>query len=288
MKHLILIMGLFSFFGCNSQKQTNLTETLKTKYRQELKRNKEKEFTPEFIRTTNLENDIINNYGFEGVKFLFESKNSNNYYQLGEFPEDCPWKSLNKLTVSEYITKNFASIANHIPNLINVLKDRCKFIYAEKRENTWLLHYLLDMKLYDDRDYYKIYTGGAPLLNVEPNKNLQTFGWSVPSDLQTFYKIHNGFGELANINANLILSNNNIKVMAEMMNPICEKQNIKPQGYTFNQLLEFYPDGAGNAQCFYKNDGNTTVDWDHEVWQISRGVSFFEFIDNVMSKIDEE
>ncbi len=53
-------------------------------------------------------------------------------------------------------------------------------------------------------------------------------------------------------------------------------------------LLEFYLDGAGNAQCFYKNHSNITVDWDYNTWEMSETVIFFEFSNLVLSQIDEE
>lgn len=284
-------MGILSFFGANSQNNKeknyeNLTSEAKEEFRNDLKRDSEKDFNSEFIRTTNLENEIINKYGFDGIKLVFESRNSSNFHRLGELPKDCPWASLNNKTISKFISENFKPISNKIPDLISSLKERCKFIYAEKKENTWYLHYLLDMKLYDERDYFKIYTGGTPLFNAEPNNNLKSFNWNVPNDLKTFYKIHNGFGEI--YDAYFVMANEDIKVMAEMMNPICKEQNVKPEGYSFNDLLEFYPDGGGNAQCFYKNNGNSTVDWDHEVWEISGEIGFFEFINERMSEIDEE
>lgn len=282
-------MGILTFFGGNSQNNKNyenLTSELKEEFRSELKRDSEKEFNQEFVRTTNLENEIINKYGFDGIKLVFESRNSSNFHKQGELPKNCPWSNLNDKTITEFITENFKPISKKIPNLISSLKERCKFIFAEKKENTWYLHYLLDMKLYDDREYFKIYTGGAPLLNAEPNKNLKTFNWNVPNDLKKFYQVHNGFGEI--YDAYFVMANDDIKVMAEMMNPICKEQNIQPEGYSFNDLLEFYPDGAGNAQCFYKNNGNSTVDWDHEVWEISGEMGFFEFINERMSEIDEE
>ncbi len=31
-----------------------------------------------------------------------------------------------------------------------------------------------------------------------------------------------------------------------------ESQNVKPDGYSFNNLLYFFPDGTENAQCFYR------------------------------------
>ncbi|MEO7988993.1 MAG: SMI1/KNR4 family protein [Chryseolinea sp.] len=291
MKHIILIMGILSFFGAKSQNSRKLnyeklTAELQNQLRIELKTDREKDFTPEFIRTTNLENAIINKYGFEGIRLVFESRNSSNYYSLGEFPKDCPWASLNDKSIKDFIDENFKPIFKKIPNLISSLKGRCKFIYTERMEDTWHLHYLLDMKLHDGRDYYKVYTGGAPLFNPEPNNNLKLYSWNVPTDLKAFYSIHNGFGEI--YDAHFIMANDEIKVMAEMMNPICKEQNVQPDGYSFNDLLEFFPDGSGNAQCFYKKYSNSTVDWDHEVWEISEDVEFFEFINARMAEIDEE
>jgi hypothetical protein len=284
-------MGILSFFRANSQNNKklhyeNLTSELQGQLRNEIKTGPGKDFNSEFIRTTNLENTIVNKYGFEGIKLVFESRNSSSYSLLGEFPKDCPWASLNDKSIKDFIDENFKPIFKKIPDLISSLKDRCKFIYVERKEDTWYLHYLLGMKLYDGRDYYKVYTGGAPLLNPEPNDNLKSYSWDVPTDLKTFYAIHNGFGEI--YDAHFIMANDEIKIMAEMMNPICKEQNVQPEGYSFNDLLEFFPDGSGNAQCFYKNNSNSTVDWDHEVWEISREVNFFEFINESMAEIDEE
>lgn len=139
LKHIILIMGILSFLGANSQnnkKKTykNLTSELKDIYRNELKRDSEKEFNLEFIRTTNLENEIINKYGFNGIKLVFESKNSSNFHKLGKLPKDCPWSNLNDKTNTEFITENFKPISKKVPNLISSLKERCKFIFAEKKK----------------------------------------------------------------------------------------------------------------------------------------------------------
>ncbi len=297
-------MGILSFFGCDSKINKNestkkepvqtiitysvLSKDVKDKLRVELEYDDKKEFNDEWIRTTDLKTDIINKYGFEGIKLIFEYRNSHNYYNKGTFPIDCPWNSLNDLSVQDCIEKIFEPLKNKLPLLIDALKDRCKFIYAEKKEDTWHLHYFLNMKLHDKRDYYKVYTGGAPILTPEPNKNLQAYKWSIPSDLKEFYSIHNSFGEI--YEAYYVMSNEDIKIMAEMMDPICKEQNVVPEGYSFADLLEFYPDGGGNAQCFLRVNGNTslTVDWDHEVWEISWEMGFFEFINKRMSEIDEE
>lgn len=291
LKQIILIMGILSFFGCNPKntkkgKYDVLTPELEVQLRNELQRDTSKEFNPEFVRTTDLEYEIITTYGFDGVKLVRESKNSSGFYQLGEFPKDCPWVGLNNKKKTEFIDENFKAISTKIPKLLSSIKERCKFIYVENKDDTWYLHYLLDIKLYDQRDYFRIYTGGTPLSNAEPNENLKAYDWQVPSDLKKFYAIHNCFGEIND--SNFVMSNDDIKVMAAIMDPICKEQNVQLEGYVFSDLLEFFPDGAGNAQSFYKTGSNTTVDWDHEVWQISDETSFFDFINERMAELDEE
>lgn len=265
-----------------------LSEEGKTNFRKQLKCHPEKEFDEEFIRTTNLERQLINEFGFDAIKLIFEYRNSINYFLLGNLPNNCPWLKINGKSNDDAIEANFSKVKNKLPNLISSIKERCKFIYAEKKEREWNLHYLMTSKLYDNRDYYRIYTGGMPLTKPAENSNLLKYGWELPQDLKQFYSIHNGFGEI--YNANFILSNEEIRVMGEMMNPICKEQNVKPEGYSFDNLLEFFPDGGGNAQCFLRteNGNNLTVDWDHEIWEISEGEDFYEFIDERMSEIDEE
>lgn len=287
-------MGILSFFGAKGQSK-KLTSELQEKYRNELKRDTKKDFKIEFRRITNLENKILNQYGFDGVKLLFESKNSTNYYQLGEFPKECPWTEFNKKSIKEFIESNFKPISEKVPSLITTLKNRCSFIYAEKKENTWHLHYLLKKKLNDGRDYFLVYTGGKPLLNPKPNKSLKYYKWDIPKDLKLFYKIHNGFARLEYGIAEGVLDNESIYILAKYMNKVSEEDNIKPEGYVFEDLLEFFPDGGGNAQCFYKNNSNVTVFWDHETWEISgetsqipEEIEFYKFIDKKLSQIDEE
>ena len=288
-------MGLLSFFGCKQKKETSpqaetyeLNDSIKTKLRSELKRDPDKPFDREWTRTTNLERYVVDKYGFEGIKLIYEYRNSENYYNLGDFPEDCPWHGFNDKTIEYCIDENFKLIKNKVPRLISSLKERCEFIYAEKREHDWHLHFFLKMKLYDGREYYRVYTGGSPKTEFIPNSNLRLFNWEIPNDLKEFYSIHDGFGEI--YDANFILSSKDIKVMGEMMNPITEEQGVIPEDYSFNDLLEFFPDGVGNAQCFIRTaeGNNSTVDWDHEVWEISDPLSFYDFINERMSEIDEE
>lgn len=270
---------------------TDISEEQKEFFKLQLQRDSSKDFSSEFIRTTDMERKIINEHGFDGIKLVFETQNSENYFQLGEFPSNCPWAGFNNLDLIGCIEANFKAIENKIPNLLEAMKDRCRFIYVERKETDWKMHYFLDMTLFDGREYYRIYAGGKPNPNPQPNETLTKFGWTVPFDLAEFYAIYDGFGEIAD--ANFILSSQEISVMGEMMNQLCKDQGFPlPEEYNFNDLLEFFPDGAGNVQCFYRKNSDSenmlTVDWDHETWEISEESDFYDFIDERMSALDEE
>ena len=56
--------------------------------------------------------------------------------------------------------------------------------------------------------------------------------------------------------------------------------------YNTDDLLLFFPDGAGNGRFFYRQREASThiVDWDHETRKLTPEVSFWEFVDNWLSK----
>lgn len=259
---------------------------LRDKYLLELVRDSKKDFGAEFIRTTNLEASLIRQFGFAGLKLISASSKSE-LFQLGSLPLECPWSYLNGKTHDAAIDAVFDPISHKVPQLISKMKERVRFIYADNAGAQWKLHYLLDMKLYDDREYFLIYSGGMPDSDPVVGKSLADYKWPIPKDLREFYAVHNGFGAA---DARCILGSNQLTVMGEMMNPIAKEQNVVAEGYAFDDLLEFFPDGGGNAQCFLRkaNDLNSTVDWDHETWEISGESGFFEFIDDRMSELDEE
>ena len=255
-------------------------EQLKTTYQSQIKRDPDKEFGPEFIRTTDLERRLVDEYGFDAIRLIYLDRGSE-LHALGNFPEDCPWFPVNDLDIQSAIDSLFAPIAVEIPSLLDVLRVRCSHLFVEKNHGQWALHYFLNMMLYDGRPYYHVYIGGVPNANVQPNSCMAEYDWSVPPDLVTFYGVHDGFGP--------ILGSEDISVMARMMDPICKEQNVYPEDYRYSDLLEFHPDGAGNAQCFHRQEGTyTTVDWDHEIWEISGSQDFFGYVDERLSQLDEE
>ena len=187
----------------------------------------------------------------------------------------------NEKNIEATIDSLFAPIAAEIPTLKKALKNRCKYIYAENSGDSWTLHYFLDITLYDGRRYYEIFSGGEPNQTPVINASLAKYQWTVPLGLRRLDAIHDGFGP--------ILGSNEINVMAEMMDPICKGQNTLPDGYSFRDLLEFHPDGGGNARCFHRQgERSTTVDWDHETWEISEGQGFFDYLDERLSQLAEE
>ncbi|MFK8102626.1 MAG: SMI1/KNR4 family protein [Saprospiraceae bacterium] len=270
-------------------KYKTLQEPEKSIFRKALVLDSEKGFDEEFNRTTNLEKRLIDEFGFAGIQLIFENRNSANYFALGDFPITCPWAKFNDQPIQAFLESNFSLVQQRLPMLLAAMQERCKFIFAEqKNSEVWQLHYLMEGKLYDQRDYYRIYTGGMPIAEAKANASLLKFGWTLPADLKEFYMIHNGFGEIND--AGCILNQEQLVIKGEMMNPICRELNTRPEDYRYDNLLEFFPDGAGNAQCFLRKEtGNTTtVDWDHETWEISGEESFYSFVDERLAQMDEE
>lgn len=255
-------------------------EQLKSTYQSQLLRDPNKEFGPEYVRTTDLERRLVDEYGFDAIRLIYLNRGTV-LHPLGEMPEYCPWAHVDNLNIQAAIDNLFAPIAVKIPSLLSVLRGRCSHLYAEEKDGFWVLHYFLDMVLYDGRQYYHVYTGGLPNTDVQPNLCLTEFDWVVPPDLTRLYAVHDGFGP--------ILGSQDISVMAKMMDPICKEQNVYPEDYRYSDLLEFHQDGTGNAQCFYRQaDTYTTVDWDHETWEISGSQDCFDYIDERLSQLDEE
>ncbi|MDJ1505297.1 hypothetical protein [Xanthocytophaga agilis] len=277
---------------------TPLSKNLKQKYRTELQYNSEKVFREEYIRTTNLEYQIILKHGYNGVKMFLQKihtddylrEGNGEYFSWGELPADCPWYQFNDLELLSFIDRNFSSIHTRIPDLLAAMKQRCIYIVAEKLRDQWYLHYLFTRQLYDGREYYFIYTGGPPNPAPTPSQELQKYDWYIPADLRTLYAIHDGFGAVSDRFS--ILSSNKLKVLASLMDPICKDQNDWPEKYSFENLMVFFPYMDGNSRCFYWCDKTVdeigTIYWDHETWDITSPIPLFECMNRELAKMDEE
>jgi hypothetical protein len=169
-----------------------------------------------------------------------------------------------------------------------------------QNKNQWYLLYYTDIVLLYKKDmpYYKIFAGGSPIKDASfTNARLKKLGWKIPKSLKEFYNIHNGFGNLATDSiwwADCVVPMDKLNDLGELMNPIAKEQNDFPKDYAYNDLLEFYPDGAGNTQCFNRygldknQDDIPTCDWDHETREVGGSEDFWEFLDERLNYFDEE
>lgn len=252
-----------------------------------LELNPKKSFQKEWDRTCSLKSQVIQRYGYDGVKLVHFQEVQGELFVLGEWPDDCPWVSVNDCDTKVAISKIFARLSKRLPRTVRAFCEHCDYLVAECCESDWRLHYLLRGRYDSGAECFWHYVGGPPALDPQPNTTLQRFGWSFPPDLLALYAIHNGFGCA---DRTQVLSSDGVVVMADYMNSVAEDVGRPPDGYRFEDLLEFCPDGCGNAQCF-RRDGDTvlgTVDWDHETWELSDQQTFFDFLDQNLSQLDEE
>lgn len=293
-------MGILSFLGFqsnnkNEEENNVLTEELKNSYREKLITDPRKYMGDEFLRIFDVKNEIINRYGFEGIKLYYEFDNSINYYELGDFPEENPWFEFNNSSIEEFITKNFEKIATKSFVFISILKETCKCIYTEKNENEWVLHYCLtkkksknDVNPENFTESFVIFTGRAPIYYPKPNESLKRHNWNIPGDLKTFYTIHNGFGE-RNDSSCYIVPSEDLIVMSdtEIVIEECIEKGRLPKDYSFDNLLQFYFDN-GASQCFFKGDHSLTADWFYETLELQYELPFFAFLEFIFALSLEE
>ena len=261
-----------------------LSEKDKTYFKQQLEKVESKKSDAEFIRITDLERKLVDLYGYEGIKLVIGINDDSKNYQLGKFPVDCPWAPLNEITAAQFIDSNFRSLSQQLPAMIISMKERCHYIYAERSETGWELHYFIDQVLFDGRRSFTIYSGGVP--NPAPADSLLPFGWSIPPMLRKFYAIHDGFNDLNGID---ILSSREIGVL----DPESKENRKPPPGYTFNDLLVVIDYASDYEDCFLRERGQKTsnfmAEWDEDSWIITpKNIDFFSFINESFSHPDEE
>ena len=262
-----------------------ITTKQKEQFLKELEINGNENFDSELVRTTELEMQIINDFGFEGIQLINDTRNGANYHNLGDFPEDCPWHYLNNLSIDKAIDAVFEPVHDMVSlEFMTDMKERCQYLYVEKTEGSWMLHYWLMVTLYDNRMYYKVLSGGEPLSGAQPNSSLQQYGWEIPEDLAIFYTVHNGFGENGN---SIVYPNSNLVVMEDYIQGSGEDDE-----YSFEDLLEIANDGCGNTVCFFRNTeddemGHDVVDWDHETGELTDLFGFWIYLDDAIYNLDE-
>lgn len=107
----------------------------KEQLKAELRKSGKNKNYKESLKIENLEATIIEDFGFEGIKLIFEARNSKNIFRLGEFNESCPWMPMNHLSTRKFIQTNFLNIKDKTPKLLRLVESKCRYIFAEKTES---------------------------------------------------------------------------------------------------------------------------------------------------------
>ncbi len=281
---IIVLSFLLIIEGCTeSEKENKANENIQGKT--EIKKEKS-DSNEQYIKNVKFERNLLDSLGYEGIIQLFQSDDSSIIYPLGKLPKDCPWHYLNSLTVSQFISTNFKSLANKLPKLIQIFSNRCHYIYARKIENNWELGYLLDVFLEDSTASYKIFTGGPP--NKLPDTTRLEFNWQIPSMLRELYKVHDGFGDW---DGAYILSSKEIGVLSPASSDDDAKQKLGQ--YFFNDLLVIIDYGSDFEDCFIRNHDQKTsnylAEWDEDSRTIlPKKIDLFSYINDYWENVDEE
>ncbi len=206
-------------------------------------------------------------------------------YPISGFPPSCPWQFDANLTIDQIISEQFRPLEAVLPKTIQTLKTRCQSIFALQHQNRWYLLYILKIVLKNDNLSLKRFGGGEPTRTPQMRTEVSQLGWTVPNELKLLYQVHNGFGtfDLPEFIWDVVLPDRQLNVLSERFD---EPDLVE---YIPEDLLEFFPDGAGNGQYFYRKEGDIlyTVDWDHETDEISKPEPFWEFVNRKLSKVDE-
>ena len=199
-------------------------------------------------------------------------------YERNDFPKVCPWQFDRQLTVAEIVEHIFQPLASKIPQTIQILKEQALQVFALKKADQWFLIYARSLEKSD----HKFLCGGAPTSSPQlPSRSIEA-GWKTPDELRLFYTVHNGFGPLCPLGAfwmfDAVLPDKKLDTLSSFF-----ARGDKPKlPYNTDDLLLFFPDGAGNGRFFYRQreTGTRIVDWDHETRELTPGGSFWEFVDN--------
>lgn len=204
-------------------------------------------------------------------------------YPVDALPEECPWQFSQTTEIRKIISSLFSQLEKNLPKTIVMMQERCVAMFGLWKDNQWHLLYMIKFQLRNGSTDFTVYYGGEPTAYPQLREELGSHGWWIPHELKELYQVHNGFGKLAYSRIS-ILPDRKLTLLSEYFFPDEEV------AYNPNDLLEFFPDGAGNAQFFHRATGGKpmrTIDWDHETRELSNPEEFWGFIDRKLSDVDE-
>jgi hypothetical protein len=253
------------------------------------------DFNTNWNRATQKRYELVADQGLAGVRLclLADDVTFDFIGRAGETQSDlgCPWSFPAGITPCDVVEQVFEPLRDRLPIVVELLSSHCLHVITLKQGKRWRLLYVLPHTEYSGRISWQFIGGGQPLKNPRLPKAARDLGWRMPKDLREFYAVHNGFGRHFYDNpfgwSQILVPQNQLTLLSEFI-------DSKANGakYDSGDLLEFYPDGAGNGQYFYrrnpKDNDPPTYDWDHETWGLSGPTDFYEFLDERLVELKEE
>jgi len=273
----------------NPREEASLIDELRHKPREG------EDFAACWHRTSLRRYELVRDLGTEGVRLwlLADDVRFELLCRPGEMSLDtgCPWDLPPGIEPAAVVDQVFGPLADRLPMTFDVLREECHLVLALRQARRWRLLYVLPYTQHNGLNYWQFVGGGPPLANPRLSKPVRDFGWQTPRPLRELYAVHDGFGHGHYDNP---FGWSQIMVPCSQLNLLSECVDTLGNGadYDGRDLLEFFPDGAGNGQYFHRrtpeDDEPPTCDWDHETWQLSGPTDFFEFLDEELIRLVEE
>jgi hypothetical protein len=246
-------------------------------------------------RTSRRRHEVVRDLGIDGVRLWLLADNVR--FELlcgpGDVPPNagCPWELPAEIEPAAVAERYFGPLADKLPMTFEAPQEESRFTVALRQAGRWRMLYVLPYTQRGGLGYWQFIGGGPPLADAQLPKAISDLGWRMPRPLREFYAIHDGFGRG---------HYDNPFGWSQILEP-CSRLNLlndfvdtlgNGAEYDGRDLLEFFPDGAGNGQYFHRrtpdDDDPPTFDWDHETWQLSGPNDFFEFLDEQLVQMAEE
>lgn len=246
-------------------------------------------------QATHLAWDMIQVYGFDGVKVLLatqydKSENSDEEYQiysLNEVPSDCPWKPSLGTNVVKYAQNIFSPLESELKLFITEICQYVKWIFPIYSDTGWHLCYLLYLPERIGKfntlakEKLVVLVGGMP--NINPKASGMPKDWNIPDELKKLYKVHDGFGQLGVSSLwgqRYFLPSTHLELWTESVNYMPKFDAVIP--YPSNKLFEIYLQDNYYLQLYHdasQPQDNTTFGWCIKEQEVcSSNVSFFDFL----------
>jgi hypothetical protein len=295
--HLTFFLGVIIItISCNDSSQDKigsqktgkiLTNERKKSFVEQLHFDTKSNYNLELKRLSELEEMLVDEYGFEGAKLVSGFLDDSTFYSLGNFPTDCPWSIFNTKNIIEFVEANFKQLNAEMPRFVALLKKSCRYIIAEKKENKWMLHYFMDVRSESQKRSFLIYTGWPP--NNETSKIVLPYKWKIPKELILFYAVHDGF-EINN--GAYLLNSKEVGVLEYDYSDNIRIEKSK-NGIALKDLLVIIDYGSDFEDCIIRKNGDSKesliAEWDEDTSTVTeKKVTFFPFLDQLFTNTEEE